>query len=310
MTWKSNKPMALESDQGTYDYSSTHKNEIDRVKTKFFDDMYKLGPPKTAHGVFGPDTEGCDGYIEEVIYPKEGGTFVKIYGCSYLYKGVSPIEIVYGTQLAKSLFSDFLRSISRHFLLWVGPALFFIFRRKSFLKFVANFTRELNLRVTEHYEPASNRYNTLEKEIERSLLVAIKGELWETFFKELIRFIKLILYIDNAYHFRVQDALGEGKRTAEEVLDILISRETPRGIAHKWRFLKVVFRGMCILSPALKRISGKFMRELDFNKIKMDEADWYFSLTWKSYNFKGWKWKNRMEEKERLDKLHHHVFLL
>ena len=311
------------SDLGTYDYISRHEDEINLVKKKFFDDMDKFGPPKTAFSIFGPEDEGCDGYIEFVFYPEEGGTFTKIYGCSYLYKGVFPIEVVYGLQLSKHFFSEMPRDISRHFLLWIGLVLFFLFQRKSFLEFATEFMRNLNLKVTEHYEPHDKnkegqpefrpeRYNNFEKEIERAILIAIRGEgLWEQLFIYLTRFLKLFLYSDNTYRLRLQDAFEEGKKSLVKVLDVLISRETPySGVGPKWKFLKFALSMLCLISPAIKRISRKFMENLDKDKIKMDEADWYWCLKFRSYNFGGKSQEWRYAERDRLDKELHHIFLL
>jgi len=46
----------------------------------------------------------------------------------------------------------------------------------------------------------------------------------------------------------------------------------------------------------------RFLLELDYGKIKTDEADWYFCLKRKDYNFKGVLYEGRLIEKERIDR--------
>src|SRR3990167_10227609 len=80
------------------------------------------------NGIFGELAE-CNGVAEEVIRTEEqfkkygldwtkGGTYVKILGCSYLYKGDPQQQRVFGFEQAKSNIS----SLPRHI---IGPSFFY-----------------------------------------------------------------------------------------------------------------------------------------------------------------------------------------
>ena len=67
------------------------------------------------HGIYG-ELPNCNGVAEEIIDtdekllkwgkdPAEGGTFVKIWGCSYLYRGNPTMSKVFGMEQAKSMVS-------------------------------------------------------------------------------------------------------------------------------------------------------------------------------------------------------------
>ena len=287
--------------------------EARALKEKFVADLKKHGKIDTAFGVFG-EGYGCDGYVEEVIRPETGGTFMKIYGCSFLFKGYAHKSQVDGMQMAKALFSTIAREFTR--LFYISLAFKFVFRRKKLLKFIAVVMDEVNHKALRHYDIPWKEHNVMEKEITRAVNAALKEEKGDyvPIFEKFTRFLCLFLYLDNAYRFRVQDAFGYIGRNhiagLFEGIETMIERETEKGIAPKWTFIKIGLEIAFLLDPTLKRIVGNVIQNLDLKYIAMDEADWYFCLKWHSYNFGGLTEEERFAEREKIDREKGHLFLV
>lgn len=319
-TWLKN----LKSDPGTQAYYEENKDHLDfaeKEKARFLNDWASGKKPPLAVAVFGPEEDGyANGYIEDITTPETGGTFCKYYGCPFLAKGMHPKNVVFGMQLSKHLFSQFPRSIFKHSkLLSVSLVLAWLFNRKGFLNILCDLTHAIDHKVVQHLTYSQKMdaqwpqkwYNEVEKEIERCLLLASKGEgLWEKFFKLFTPWLKLFLYIDNTYKSRIQDSLYEAKDLLD-CLRILYSREvkTQGSTGTTWWLYKQGFRVMLLTSPALRRIEKRFFKNVDKEKIKMDADDWYFALTYKSYNFRGLDYEVRKAERKRLNELNKIVFL-
>ncbi len=117
-----------------------------------------------------------------------------------------------------------------------------------------------------------------------------------------------ILEFDYAYRARTQDVLPELDKKAlkenpqkeiERLLNLMIEREL--AIQNKWLGLKkIILYAMKI--KKLRNLIVEFLLELDLEKIKRDEADWYFCLNRNDYNYGGLSYEERMKIKEELDK--------
>jgi len=171
---------------------------------------------------------------------------------------------------------------------------------------------EILIRAEERNEHWPDKwYNEMEKEVERCLLLASKGEgLWEKFFKMFSPWLKLFLYIDPTYKSRVQDSLYEAKDLLD-CLKTLLEREvkTYGSTGKTWWLYKLMFRIMLLTSPALKRIEKRFFDAIDKEKVKMDLDDLYFAWTYRSYNFLGLDYETRRKKREEMNKLHKVVLL-
>ena len=278
---------------------------------KGFDNVYGM---QIAAGVFG-EGEHCNGIVEGVLKPEEGGTFMKIYGCPVIAKGHAKKEIVYGIQLAKAILSSIPREIIGKS--WLNMAFLgfkFLFARDQLLKELYFVFHQIDQKVLKHYDIPEKEYNVFAKELKRAVDKAIEGEnnQWGKLIEKAVKFLRLFLEIDNGYRNRVQDALGEIREGSLSefwrIYGILESREL--GITAHWKFIKLVLKAAFLLSPTLRRITIKFLENLDVSKIKMDKADWYFCLNFKSYNFGGLTHEDRLKERSKLNKEYGVVFLI
>jgi hypothetical protein len=302
-----------------------------------------------AYGIYG-EIPGSDAYVDEVIKPEEGGTFLKLYGCSYLFRGNPDSIRVHGIELAKSLIFNFPKLMAHSYLFAIAIALQLIFYKRKLLERIDWIMSEIDHKVVRHLDIKENEYNAPVKEVKRAIAISLKEEFdidltkpyypvdharfkrdrvlpdpddnkWDkNFLGYLIarasKFICLFLETDNAYRFRVQDSFGLVKKTLDgdkefiRILDILISRETESGVPNKWRMIKTGSKIAFFFIPKLKRFMTRFLNNLDTSKVEMDDADWFYCLTYHSYNFSGFSKKERYATRKAINEEKGHVWLV
>lgn len=300
--------------KGSMTYAEEHQEKIDKERAKFLSEVKAGRMPKIMHGAFGPETKDSDAYIEEEII--DNGHKYKLYGCSYLYKGTFDDHTVHGIQLGKSLLSEIPMKFLKNPPLALGVAFLYLFQRKKLLRAVDFMMGQIEWRVMRWYNIPDENYNPTTREIKRAVSLAVVDNLWGNLVSKVVNFICLVLETDNAYRLRLQDAYHaahirwSGEITVLRILDILKERETKYGIGFKWSFYRWVILSALAVSPELRRIIRETIKEIDPNKIKMDEADWYFSLRFKSYNFRGLDCDLRGNERIRIDTHKHHIYFI
>lgn len=294
-------------------------------------------------GIFG-ELENCNGVMEgDLIHPPEGGEFMKIVGCSYLYKGYPDERKVFGLEQAKSNISTIPRQIiGASWLYMAAVGLRYIFQRKKFIHDVHIYFAEIQHKTMRHVGKPYDRYSSMVKEIARAFDLALQREFNVTsqddlaakaanavkyhkneaafMFMKILAFVCMIIEFDAAYRFRIQDALGEvdnvrarksGRMEMMRILDILISRETVigRDVAGKWKFIKFILNIFFLTSARSRRMATTFLSELNAKKVGLDDADWYFCLRRDSYNFRGMTLDQRLEELKKIDKEKGHYYV-
>jgi hypothetical protein len=343
------------------------------LKKKFLSHKARTGhTPDRVWGVFG-EKVGRDGWIEQIVkrqdgayytkeytadvwrpvekpedwYPKEGGVFIKLYGCQYLFKGNVPEASVKGIEMAKTILFQTAQHLSP--FTFIGLAFDFLFLRKRFWTFVDWMGDQVNHRCLRHYNIPIEEYNQFAGEMNRAFVLSV-FKVWridltkpyvdrtkpqydpqnENFRSDmeipyppdnmgkdrvgyivarLWLFVLFFLQQDFAYRSRVQDALGMKPKNLEQFLNILIRRETHFGVGYKWKFILRVIPIILRLEPKLKELSDAFFGFIDTEKVKMDEADIYFSLMYKSYNFAGKEFEERKVEWDKMNEEKKTVFL-
>lgn len=293
-------------------------------------------------GAFG-DMEDCEGLLEKVITPKEGGTYMKFYGCDYLFKSFPVSEVVENLGLAKALISFVPREvIAKSFLFSVATILLFIFQRKKFLYLANLWIGMIYDRTVVKAGMPPERYNQFSVEFKRAANAAILNQAvgieltkpldkhdavesvkakrlpYLVLIAKTVGFVAFVLELDTAYRFRFQDALENvDKENAKKdvigevrrIVNLMIERERDdsvrKKIVHIGRILFPVLR----MSNMMRRLAREFLIGLDMDKIKLDDADWYFCLRRRGYDFRGVPLEKRLEEKKRIDKERNHLVL-
>ena len=329
---------------------------LQELKIKIDNDGKKYGRIMITNGVFGEieDSHPCAGIIElPILHPPEGGTFVKYYGCSYLFKGEVNEQKVRGMEQAKSNISTLPYVMRKSVLYSLAIVLRFVFQRKKCINDLHIFFEEIRWKTMRHVSPPTKHLNQFALEIRRAMNVAVKKEFrieeefdlfnnthpmtdikftvfdLAGFITKITAFVTLIMQMDCAYRFPLQDILGEkdtenakksGYGEVMRLCDIMIERQTnlipvegvserTGGVPYKFKFLKRMLQCVLITSPTIRRILQNFLVELDEKKVALDEDDWYFCLQRDTHNYRGWSLADRLKEKEWIDKEKGHIIL-
>jgi len=291
--------------------------------------------PLMLHGAFG-DIDNCSGIVEEQVFPEEGGAYLKLLGCNYLLKGC-PMGMIYtpvleSLSLAKMVIIQSIKAISKSWFLKITLLSLWLFNRRKFYYFLNTYIHHIHGHTVGVGYFKEKRYNKFATEIRRAFRVALEKELKtekplglyrpEEAIKNnklrilvpLMKFMEVTVFCvdwDTAYRFQSQDAFSnlnknnDAVKESERLIKLMSSRYTDyvRG--------KVEMLGKFIpllrFSPLLKRILTNFFQELDIEKVKLDEADWYYSLRRERYNFGGLTLEERLEQVKRIDKEQGHA---
>jgi len=299
----------------------TEKERVEAFAKSFNDKDVRI---RYVLGAFG-DMENCVGIVEDEIFPEEG-TFIKYLGCSYLQKGcplgVIPSELIESYGMAKRILIRAATDIVRDKLLMFFILTFWLFKRKKFYKLINQYVEDIYSKTIGALYFNEKRYNKFPKEIKRAFKKAFIKETGINidelpkertkklrFYVPLYRLFDIIVFLvdfDSAYKMPIQDALSEINKNndpikeLERIVDLLIERsnsvfkEKPKQIKKAVSFIRFF--------PGIKRILRSFIEELNIEEIKMDEADWYFCLRRKLYNFRGLTLEQRLKELEKIDK--------
>ncbi len=300
------KPIEVKSDVKPPKYP-----ELD---AKIREHIHKHGKIDIIYGFYG-DGENASAYVEEVIYPVEGGVFTKGYGCPYLLRGKVDAIVIDATVQAKRMLRATmdlifeLKAVLMGCLILCWPMVF-LFRKRIIMALAGWLVNVFEANVDKK-KPKFREYSIISRQIiltARKIIDKYFAErLWGDF-RVLIGGLCVVVDYDNAYGYRLQDwflLLNKNNlkkapiREIIRIFNIAISRE--HNIPHKWKKMKwsLVF---LMLFPSFKRIVVDFFLELDLSKFEYTEADFYFNLNRRGYDILGIPFEERYKEFEKLVK--------
>lgn len=279
-------------------------------------------------GAFG-DTDYAHGFIEgPVIQPETGGTFMKLYGCNYLCPCFPEQTVVESFGLPKGMISAIPREIvSKSFVLKIALGLIFLFRPRKAIHMAHVYFSVIQANFIAKIPIPEIRYNKVSREIKRAVyetlgnkapndllhrdfsITGYNRELAELV-ANITEFFCLFLELDSAYRFPLQDVLGEFDKSGLEksvtdsvksILDKLEDRWNPPSMKDKVRSVSKILIPILRVSPTLRNWVKEFLMQLDLEKVKLDEADWYFSLERIAYDYKGLSFQERMKIRKAMD---------
>jgi len=268
-------------------------------------------------GAYG-DGKDCFGLVEKMIMPPEGGSFCKLVGCSYLYKGFPSIHIGQTLGIPKNLLSNI--PIIIHDMPWIVKIIFGfallltrIFSKKFLIRFAEIYAKTAVDPIRKLHVDTS-KYTISVKEMIRVfdiMIGKIKNVRMVKVCEEIAYLFCMAIEYDNAYRFMIQDIFplisvedlkDHTVKEVKRILDIVIKRNNTKNQKRRWLKVKKVVVLALRLSPKLKRMLIDFVSEFNMNKIQRDDADWYFCLNRRKYDFKGLSHEQRMKIKEQIDK--------
>jgi len=304
---------------------------VKRQKTEFFQWLAELKrrneKPLIAYGALA-EREGANAFIQKTVYPESGGCEQHLWGISYPLKMNRQGYNLLGFELAKSLVSELPRELIGSSTLLSGAfGLYFLFDKKKAMMFLDRFLYSILYRSIKHTWIPLEQYNPAPKEIRRACMAVLERRGFRTDYQIgskgpndftvpppdgtiehiwycLSVFMGFFFEVDLAYRFRVQDAFQKDLWT---MLDTLIAREAKTGVGHKWKWIKRVMKLFLWRYPELSSFVEEALNEIDLEKVKLDEADWYFVLGYISYDFGGISADERWRIRKLADEQKGHI---
>ena len=263
------------------------------------------------------------GIVRERIYPENSGSLTRLDGCSYLYKGYPSGMIMRQLNVSKDcgwMIASFFKNKT---IILLSILTFIFFRKiakKNFIRLCENYFKlAYEPLKAQDFIPKEHEWCVSVRELYRMSEVLLEGvkdlKLKEVFGK--FRDIGLmILEMDTAYRPVMQDILPEFDinnlkhnpiKELKRVFSILLKREHADGSSigdqnYKWQRVEKMMIFALRISRKLRRFFIRFISEIDMEKIKLDEADWYFVLGHHCYNYQDISYEDRLLERERIDR--------
>jgi len=256
---------------------------------------------------------------ERTERPEDGGVYIYLFGYKYPYKGSPDVYSVEQMRIVKKLLLYIVLCLKNRVVL-AGVGLFFLlpkFITKPFLKALVKYYSSMICWSLWYVYLKPERYCTCVREVYRAFTVLVDREKEETN-KKVLKTVRdvfcLFIEQDSAYKFRFQDIMAEvdvckirkgGNSTRKEILrlfSIMNERELNKEVmtSFKWKTIER------LLSPAflikeVRSLIQDFVKEVDFNKLKPDEGDWYYNTLRLDYDFGGKTLQERIEERKKMD---------
>ncbi len=257
-------------------------------------------------GAYGFKGEDCTGVIEKFIRPDSGGRYTKFVGCNYLFPGDPRVNVINTIGTSKQLF-PFLSTLLSDKMLLAGIGFLYIFRRK-FLWMIFEKLLDVIYRSIYPLRLMPDKYATPVREIRRvaDIIIAKFPKEMETGLVKFRDICSMNLEYDMAYRWPFQDIIPEinkakfNENPAKEIRRVSDIFQERGGIEDDWRkFEKIILLAIRI-SPRVKELIIDFINELDFEKIKLTEAAWFFCLNRPNYQFRGMPYKERFKIREEI----------
>ena len=286
-------------------------------------EMGDNGKPIFVSGAFGDTGEWCAGVVESIYHIGGGERMVKYVGCNYQFKGVleqGKLDSIYAAKRIISGFPRFLKNRwTMFFMAIIGfPGVVFLILipkkiRQQILMSFWEYAINIGYMSMQRHILVATAYNNPSK------------ELWRTAFKIIPQHIKnkkaldllamtiavlcMIFQFDIAYRLRLQDVMGlidkkefalNPRKEMKRVLAIFIKRETGNEQKGTGRLLAFVVH-ILLFKKSMRNLVKDFMAELDLEKVKMDESDWYYALDRNGYDYGGLSYQERMKIMAEMD---------
>ena len=130
---------------------------------------------------------------------------------------------------------------------------------------------------------------------------------------ELADLVGITLQTGYTYYQRGQDLCSEIQKESEpfdearRILSLAIERDRNPNMRAKYRLLKRL--SWLLLIPKYKRIAKEFIRLIDLDKVRHDEADKYYAYRKKEYDTHGLPYEERIKWVNKVDEINKNYIL-
>lgn len=247
----------------------------------------------TAHHVEFPEEGGMLLYFDNWKYPKKGWPF---------REAVNAIDSIKRGAMASIKFT------ASKPMRYIVP--FFYFLPRSWKRgIMLNAMREFGNFGERCYHRCTMNpkyYCKIVREVYR-VCMPIAGD--DIYLQQFVTSICMVLEYDDAYRYRFQDSLelfdkeNFLKNPAEEIKKMMVTiAGRDNSISLKENMARLgMFVGMIMQLKVIREPLIDIVKQLDIEKMKLDDGDWYQCLTWIGYDFRGKKLSERLIEREAIE---------
>ncbi|MEA2036890.1 MAG: hypothetical protein U9O94_05240 [Nanoarchaeota archaeon] len=252
----------------------------------------KNGYVRRVVGALG-DQPKCAAFVEDTKRDPMWQT--KYYGIKYWFKGITDNKIIDTVTLTKKAF--------------IGPLRYF--------PFIILFKRRFINYIWEIYQIEGGLKSKLLKDNEFCPVCQEIVRVGKKVFRrdkviDLVYCVAMFLQFSTSYRVRVQEFF--------EVLDLKRFNKAPLRELMRIRRIMIsrdeekkktaIFLNLLILAFIFKgKLIKEAMSEIDTEKMKFDDADWYYVLRRFTYDYRGIPREERLKEAQRIDKEHDNIIL-
>lgn len=276
-----------------YIYPTGYDQVASEIDTHPTGEKYSLDIKRGVRDGYFKSSPSEDGQYTTITVIPNDGIFTPITGATFPMKGMATPESVYACNLVKALFIEPIKIISRWYLV---PFLFLINKQKT----IDAFNRISMKAISSHLlvDTALSRFTVEFRGVIYRFFSSI-GFTDKSSYEFALIFTHIIEY-DNVYRYRLEDTFSETtkdrllKRPIKEVLrllSIMKSREVRpdgKGDAIHKKFSSIAYIlviALCI--PKMRRAFRDAIRDVDFNKLCLDETDTYWVCLRNDYLWMG-----------------------
>ena len=285
-----------------------------RAQTDIFIKERGLTTFKTFNDIDGPGM-GNSALVEREERPNEGGIYHYLVGYKYPYKGSPHSDGVMNLHTVKKFFKLAVDHYNSKTIRIAIASLIILPRciTKGFLRpIIDHLYSWIDFRLYwDFLDP--HRYCKSVRELYRTFTVLIDRR-EDPLDKKMLEIVRNLVCMsfeyDSAYRFRFQDIIAE---TSKEKLLADIKGETnrlfgillEREIEAEWmrdKFSKIKKAlSLALYFWVVRNCVREFIKEADIEKLKPDEADRYFDLLRKDYDFFGKSLPERIEMRKEIE---------
>ncbi len=250
----------------------------------------KSGDNRIVLGAIG-GIKGCNGYVEKFYLDGDQGYLTKYFGVKTPYKGWIDTERIDRVTITKKAFRELTKAM------W--------FRPKALLNsFITLYRAEGGL--------MDHRLN------DHELCPAVREliRVGKQFNEDMAYCIGMFLQFSPTYRLWVQDILEELNKERfykEPTIEILkmksIFLHRLNSTNPERRKVELLWWGLAVIVFFKKKQVISFIEELDLEKVKIDEMDWYYCCRRGSYSFRGLSLERRLEIVKAIDEKEGNIIL-
>jgi len=249
---------------------------------------------KLVYGALG-DQEKCNAYEESLTLDGEHGYLTKYFGIKTPYKGWIEPGRIDRTHITKRAFLEASRA------LWWRP--------KRLVRVLISIYK-VEGGIWE-WRLGDNEFCPALRELIRVSDKVIKGET-----AELSRCLAMFLYFSPTYRMWLQDIAGEINKESFLKSPLKETIRLIRIFLKRWKSgnperlkVKTMLWALLIVIILKRKLAKEFAAELNPDRVKLDDMDWYYCLRRGNYDFKGLTLEERLKLVEKRDKEEENIIL-